>query len=62
MLTQFGIPLTPALKTLVAGSPATEIERALDWVETQHGDAAAYLQSGGLTGDELAELKTRLAG
>ncbi|MFH8248902.1 tyrosine-protein phosphatase [Microbacterium sp. B2969] len=62
MLTQFGIPLTPALQTLVAGSPASEIERALDWIESEHGEAAAYLQSGGLTDDELSALRTRLAG
>ncbi|WP_345800189.1 tyrosine-protein phosphatase [Microbacterium sp. AZCO] len=62
MLTQLGIPLTPALQTLVAGSPAPEIERALDWVDAEHGDAAAYLQSGGLTGEELGALRARLAG
>lgn len=61
MLTQFGIPLTPALQTLVTGSPADQIERALDWVEEQ-GGAAAYLQSGGLADEELAALRERLAG
>ena len=62
MLTQLGLPLTDGLKTLVSGSPAAEIERALDWVNTEHGGAAAYLQSGGLTDDELAALRARLAG
>lgn len=62
MLTQFGIPLTPALRTLVAGSPASELERALDWVEAEYGGAAAYLKSGGLTDAELAALRARLTG
>ncbi|MEU1971178.1 tyrosine-protein phosphatase [Microbacterium sp. NPDC019599] len=62
MLAQLGIPLTPPLQTLVAGSPATEIERALDWIEAEHGSAAAYLRSGGLDDDELTALQTRLAG
>ena len=62
MLTQFGIPLTPALETLVTGSPAEAIEQALDWVAAEHGDAGAYLQSGGLTDAELAALRERLRG
>ena len=61
MLAQLGLPLTDGLRTLVTGSPAAEIERALDWVDTEHGGAAAYLQSGGLTDDELAALRARLA-
>ncbi|WP_243074214.1 tyrosine-protein phosphatase [Microbacterium sp. SS28] len=62
MLAQFGIPLTPPLETLVTGSPAEAIEQALDWIAAEHGDAAAYLRSGGLTEAELAALRERLAG
>ncbi|QIG39725.1 tyrosine-protein phosphatase [Microbacterium sp. 4R-513] len=62
MLTQFGIPLTPPLQTLVAGSPAPELERALDWLDAERGGAAAYLRSGGLSEDELAALERRIAG
>ncbi|MCR2783708.1 MULTISPECIES: tyrosine-protein phosphatase [unclassified Microbacterium] len=54
-----GVPLTPALTTLVAGSPASAIEEALAWVHAQ-GGAAAYLGTGGLTDDELTALRARL--
>lgn len=60
MLAQFGIPLTPALQTLVSGSPAEAIEGALDWLDTEHGGAAPYLQSGGLTDAELEALRARM--
>jgi protein-tyrosine phosphatase len=56
-----GVPVTPELKTLVAGSPPAEIEKALDWVAA-HGGAADYLRSGGLTDAELMALRSRLAG
>jgi len=62
MITQLGLPLTPQLRTLVTGTPAVAIEKALAWTDAAHGGAAAYLLSGGLTEDELAALRTRLAG
>ncbi|MDL5351492.1 tyrosine-protein phosphatase [Microbacterium sp. zg-YB36] len=54
-----GVSLTPALTTLIAGSPASAIEEALAWVDDQ-GGAAAYLGTGGLTDAEIAALRTRL--
>ncbi|WP_162248472.1 tyrosine-protein phosphatase [Microbacterium sp. Root61] len=60
MVTSMGLPITPALETLIAGSPPEAIEQALAWIEATHGGSAAYLQSGGLTDDELAALRRRL--
>ena len=57
-----GVPLTPALRELVTETPAAAIEHALAWVDAEHGGADGYLQSGGLTADELAALRTRLTG
>ena len=54
-----GVPVTPELKTLAAGSPPAEIEKALAWVDA-HGGAADYLRSGGLTDDQLSALRARL--
>jgi protein-tyrosine phosphatase len=59
MVTGMGVTLTPAVDTLLTGTPPAAIEQALTWVDAQ-GGAAAYLQSGGLTDDELTALRTRL--
>ncbi|NYF11943.1 protein-tyrosine phosphatase [Pseudoclavibacter sp. JAI123] len=61
MVAQYGLPLTDQIKDLVAATPPSAIEHALEWVDAQ-GGSAAYLQSGGLTGAELAALKGRLTG
>lgn len=57
LITQFGVPITPRLKTLATESPASAIETAMDWVASEHGDATGYFQHGGLTGSEIDELK-----
>jgi protein-tyrosine phosphatase len=62
MITSLGIPLTPELRTLVTGTPPEAIEQALAWIDSEHGGAAGYLLSGGLLPDELAALRSRLAG
>lgn len=61
MVESFGIPMTPAFHTLLTGTPPEAMETALDWVAANHGDAAGYLASGGLTDDELGALRARLA-
>lgn len=61
MVTGMGVPLTPSVDTLLTGTPPEAIDQALAWVD-EHGGSAAYLRSGGLTTDELAALRTRLAG
>ncbi|SIN75237.1 tyrosine-protein phosphatase [Agromyces cerinus] len=61
MIASFGLPLTPELRNLVTGTPPDAIEQALAWVDTEYGGSAAYLASGGLTTDELAGLRARIA-
>lgn len=58
---RFGVDITPGLAEIMGGTPPAAIEQALAWVDA-HGGSAAYLQSGGLTDDELAQLRTRFAG
>lgn len=60
MVTSFGLPMTPAFRTLLTGTPPAAMEEALRWVD-QRGGAAAYLQAAGLTDAELAALRTRMA-
>ena len=62
LITSIGVPLTPRLKTLATESPASAVEAALDWIAAEHGDAAAYLRSGGLTEGEVAALRRVLRG
>ncbi|MGW9158047.1 tyrosine-protein phosphatase [Microbacterium sp. NPDC055665] len=62
LITSLGVPLTPALKTLATESPASAIEAALDWIDANHGDVAGYLRSGGMTNDEIADLRRVLRG
>ncbi|MFK3678160.1 tyrosine-protein phosphatase [Microbacterium sp. NPDC090218] len=62
LITSLGVPLTPGLKTLATESPASAIETALDWIDTNHGDVAGYLRLGGLTDDEIADLRRVLRG
>nr|WP_274637819.1 tyrosine-protein phosphatase [Microbacterium bovistercoris] len=57
LITTLGVPLTPRLKTLATESPASAIETALDWIESEHGDVAGYLRTGGLTDAEIDELR-----
>ncbi|NLP84558.1 tyrosine-protein phosphatase [Microbacterium sp. CFH 90308] len=57
LITSMGVPLTPRLKTLATESPASAIEAAMDWVSSEHGDAAGYLGTGGMSVDELDDLK-----
>ena len=62
LIAAIGIPLTPALNTLATESPASAIETALDWIADNHGDAAGYLRSGGLSDAEIADLRRVLRG
>lgn len=60
LITALGVPLTPRLKTLATESPASAIEAALDWIDTTHGDASAYLRTGGFTPADLEALEQAL--
>ena len=56
LITGFGLPLTPRLEELATKSPAGAIGAALGWIAEHRGDAAGYLQSGGLTAEETVAL------
>lgn len=60
MIAAFGLPLTPEVRALVTGTPPEAIAAALEWTDAQFGGAGGYLESGGLTADELAALRARL--
>ncbi|WP_312181738.1 tyrosine-protein phosphatase [Arthrobacter sp.] len=60
MIAGMGVPLSDGIITLVTRSPAEAITAALTWVRENHGDAAGYLRSGGLTEAELDRLRGRL--
>lgn len=62
LITSLGVPLTPELKTLATESPASAIEAAMDWIDANHGDVSGYLRSGGLTDEELTDLRRVLRG
>lgn len=62
LVTSFGLPDAPQLRTLTTESPAHAIETALAWVTTTHGDAATYLASGGLTPDETERVRAIIRG
>lgn len=55
-----GIALSSELETLATKSPESAIVAALDWIEREHGDAAAYLRSGGLSDEEIRCLRDAL--
>jgi protein-tyrosine phosphatase len=60
MVTSFGLPMTPELRELITGTPPAAMQAALEWTDAGFGGVAGYLQSGGLTDDELAALRARL--
>lgn len=62
MISSFGIPITPELQTLVAGSPADAIEKTLAWLDDTYGGGADYLRAAGLTDGDLTALRARLRG
>nr|WP_280909620.1 tyrosine-protein phosphatase [Leucobacter exalbidus] len=59
-VTKMGLPVTPALRTLITGTPPEAIEQALSWVDENHGTSADYLRSGGLNDANLNEMRERL--
>lgn len=60
MVSSYGIPDTPELRTLMGGSPREAIESVIEIVEREHGSVQEYLLASGLTLDELAALETLL--
>ncbi|MFK4730304.1 tyrosine-protein phosphatase [Agromyces mediolanus] len=62
LITALGLPVVPQLRSLATESPAAAIDAALEWIAVEHGDAAGYLRSGGLTEAETARLREVLRG
>ena len=60
MVEQMGATVTPELREVLTGTPASAIETALAWVEANHGSAAAYLAANGVDAATLAALRDRL--
>ncbi|KAA9105856.1 tyrosine-protein phosphatase [Microbacterium rhizomatis] len=60
LITTLGVPLTPRLRALATESPASAIEAAMDWITSEHGDAAGYLRTGGMTTAEIKKLTQTL--
>lgn len=57
LIGRYGVPDSPALRTLMGGSPREAIEGAIETVERAHGSTREYLLASGLTLDELARLE-----
>ena len=57
MISGYGVPITPELRTLATESPAPVMETVLDWLAEQFGGPAEYLQSAGMSAGEVQELR-----
>lgn len=60
MVSQYGVPITPALRTLVGGSPPEALDGALHNIESKHGSVVQYLLDSGFTAHELEQLRASL--
>ncbi len=56
LLQSHGIPDSPDLRLVMGGSPRSVLAGALAELDRQYGDPAGYLQSNGVSADELARL------
>ena len=60
LIGRYGVPDSPALRTLMGGSPREAIDGAIETIERAHGSTREYLLASGLTLDELARLEQLL--
>jgi protein-tyrosine phosphatase len=60
LIGRYGVPDSPALRTLMGGSPREAIEGVIETIERSHGSTREYLLESGLTLAELAALETLL--
>ncbi|MGI9823938.1 tyrosine-protein phosphatase [Agromyces sp. Marseille-Q5079] len=60
LIGRYGVPDTPALRTLMGGSPRDAIEGVIETIERAHGSTREYLLASGLTLADLAALETLL--
>lgn len=59
-LKKAGIPMVENIVNMVTTTPPSAIESAFAWVEKNHGSSENYLKSGGLTDEEVSNLKAAL--
>lgn len=62
MVGRYGVPDSPALRTLMGGSPPEALDSVLDLVEREHGSANDFLRVAGVSTSELETLERRLLG
>lgn len=60
MVEQMGATVTPELREVLTGTPASAIESALAWVDDNYGSAEGYLAANGVDAATLAALRDRL--
>jgi len=60
VVSKYGVPDTPELRTLMGGSPREAIEGVLDTIERAHGSVREYLLASGLHLGDLAALERLL--
>jgi protein-tyrosine phosphatase len=60
LIERHGVPDSPALRTLMGGSPRDAIEGVIELVEREHGSVREYLLAEGLGLGELAALEQLL--
>lgn len=60
LIGRYGVPDSPALRTLMGGSPREAIEGVIETIERSHGSTREYLLASGLTLADLAALETLL--
>ncbi len=59
MLEGYGVPITPQVRELVTGTPASAIEHALGWID-DNGGSRGYLARAGVSDAALDAIAERL--
>ncbi|AMB58056.1 tyrosine-protein phosphatase [Microterricola viridarii] len=60
LMAEHGVPETPALRTLMGGSPPEVLDAALQNIEQKHGSITQYLLDSGMTQNDLDRLRAVL--
>lgn len=59
---RFRVPVTDRLLEIVARSPAPVLDETLDWIVSEYGGVAAYLEGGGVDAAARSALREKLRG
>ncbi|SDS42709.1 tyrosine-protein phosphatase [Microterricola viridarii] len=60
LLAEHGVEATPALRTLMGGSPPEVLDAALQSIEAKHGSVSQYLADSGMPESEIEKLRAAL--